>query len=212
MFTLTNTAAWKAYWFWSFWVGITFFAVYPTCNLLTAKRSTTYPLYMNSELTIPLVPEFFWAYISMYILFLLPPFFLVVPQLARLGKQLIASTLVSGVIFLLLPAELGFERISPESPLYAGIFSGLFTIDLPHNLVPSLHVIFTSLIIFSLLEVPLTKYLKYVLWGWLTLICISTLLIHQHHILDIIIGLLIAIFFRKYYKAVEKDNAGENNA
>jgi len=210
MSTNINTAAWKAYCYWAFWVGIAFFAVYPTCNWLTANRSTTYPLYLESELAIPLVPDFFWIYISMYILFLLPPFFLHVPQLNKLGKQLISGILISAIFFLLLPAELGFVRVSPDDPFYAGIFSSLFSIDLPHNLVPSLHVIFTALIIFALLEAAKSIRLKYVLWAWLTLVCISTLLVHQHHILDIMIGLMIAVYFRNYFKG-EKDNVQENN-
>ncbi len=206
----TKTAVWKTYGYWAFWVGIAFFAVYPTCNWLTANRSTTYPLYLDSELAVPLIPDFFWIYISMYILFLLPPFFLRVPQLNKLGKQLISGILLSAIFFLLLPAELGFIRVSPDNPFYAGIFSSLFLIDLPHNLVPSLHVIFTALIIFALLEATISIYLKYVLWTWLTLVCISTLLVHQHHILDIIIGLMIAVFFRNYFKG-EKDDVQENN-
>jgi len=205
MHPTSNIAALKSYGFWAFWVGVTFISVYPTCNWLTANREITYSLYINTELAIPFVPGFFWIYMSMYVLFLLPAFFLDAEHLKRLGKQLISATLLSGVIFLILPAELGFERTSPASPLYASIYSGLFAIDLPHNLVPSLHVIFSSLIIFSLLEKAELKYQKYALWGWLTLVCLSTLLIHQHHLVDIITGLLVAIYFRNFYKTGEKN-------
>ena len=193
-----NSAVWKTYGIWAFWVGITFISVYPTCNWLTANRTTTLSLFIHSELAIPFIPGFIWIYLSLYILFLMPPFFLNTTQLKRLGKQLIYATVFSGIIFLLMPAQLGFERISPNNPFYASLYSNLFSIDLPHNLVPSLHVIFSAIIIFSLLDIESSIYKKTIWWGWLTLICLSTLLVHQHHLADMITGLLVALVFRKY--------------
>jgi len=195
---------WATYARWAFCVGLVFFLVYPSCNWLTSTRETTYPLYLEMELSIPFVPEFFWLYISMYSLFLLPPFFLNIAQLRVLGKQSIWGTMVAGVLFLLIPSELGFERISPSSPLYSSLFSQLFTIDLPHNLVPSLHIIFSAIIIFSLLEAIHKPVYKTLIYLWLILLCLSTVLVHQHHLLDVILGLFIAITLKLYYKKGDK--------
>ncbi|MEW8011674.1 MAG: phosphatase PAP2 family protein [Candidatus Thiodiazotropha sp.] len=184
---------------WAFWVGIAFFSVYPTCNWLTAQRNETYQLYLKSELDIPLVQEFFWVYMSMYGLFLLPPFVLNTEQLKRLGKQLVAVTILSGILFLLIPTQLGFVRVEPQDLFYQGLFGQLFAIDLPHNLVPSLHVVFSAAIALALLEGINRSHIKLVLWIWLVLLCLSTLLVHQHHLLDVFSGLLIAVMSYFYF-------------
>lgn len=189
---------WKTYGFWAFWVGIAFFSVYPTCNWISAQQSNTYNLYLASELNIPFLPEFFWVYVSMYVLFLMPPFFLTETQLKALGKQLIAGTVFSALIFLAMPSNLGFTRTVPESPFYQSLYSTLFSIDLPHNMVPSLHVVFSALILLSLIKATSKKSVRLLWWGWLILICFSTLLVHQHHILDVLTGLLIAFLFSTY--------------
>ena len=181
-------------------MGFAFFSVYPTCNWITSQRNTTFPLYLDAELAIPFIPEFFWIYISMYGLFLLPPFLLNSTQLKRLGPALIWATLLSGLIFLLLPTELGFSRIKLEDAFYNDLFSQLFTIDLPHNLVPSLHIVFSAIISFSLLEAIRNALFKSLLWSWLVLLCLSTLLVHQHHLLDLITGLAIAATFHLYFE------------
>lgn len=187
------------YGIWALWVGIAFFSVYPTCNWLTAQRNETYPLYLQSELNIPLVPEFFWIYMSMYGLFLLPPFVLNPEQLKRLGKQLVAVTILSGILFLLIPTQLGFVRVEPQEPFYQGLFERLFTIDLPHNLVPSLHIVFSTVITLAVLEGIGRSSIKLALLLWLGLLCLSTLLVHQHHLLDVFSGLLIAVLSYYYY-------------
>ena len=191
---------WKVFGIWAFWVGVAFFSIYPTFNWITSQRSATYALYHSAELSIPFIPEFFWVYISMYILFLLPPFLLTTDQLKSLGKQLVLATIFSGVIFLLLPSELGFERVKLDDALYGSLFAQLFTVDLPHNLVPSLHVIFSAIIALSLSEGIHRPAVRLILWLWLFLLCLSTLLVHQHHLLDVVTGLLIAIAFNRYFE------------
>jgi membrane-associated phospholipid phosphatase len=72
-------------------------------------------------------------------------------------------------------------------------------VDLPHNLVPSLHVVFSAIIVFAIVEGMNKKATKIFTWGWLFLLCLSTLLVHQHHVLDVVTGLFIAVLFRIYY-------------
>ncbi len=190
----TNRGIWKTYGFWAIWVGIAFFSIYPTCNWLSSKHTHPLALYIEPELNIPFVPEFVWIYLSMYILFLTPPFILNVPQLKLLGKQLVLGTVISGMLFLCIPSKLGFERVIPSTPFYDSLFSFLFAIDLPHNMVPSLHVVFSALILFSFTASSQKVKIKFVWRTWFILICFSTLLIHQHHILDIFAALALALF------------------
>ena len=191
-------STWRTYAYWFFWISIVFFTVYPLCNWLTAKRGTTFSLYIESELSIPFIPEFVWAYLSLYLLFIIPPFFLNPARMDVLGKQLVAATIFCGVIFLLLPARLGFERTVPDDPFYRSIFANMFAVDLPHNVVPSLHVTFSSLILLSLYRAQQADLAKITLGAWLVLICASTVLVHQHHLLDVVTGLLVTATFIRF--------------
>ena len=185
---------WRTYFYWLFWISVAFFTVYPTCNWVTMQRTDALGLYLASELEIPFVPEFVWAYLSLYLLFLIPPFFLGHQRMNILGRQLIMATVFCGLVFLLLPTELGFERTIPADPFYSALFADLFAIDLPHNMVPSLHVTFSALILFTLSDNPRKAPAKALFLAWLVLICASTILVHQHHLLDVATGLLVATF------------------
>ena len=185
---------WRTYFYWLLWISVAFFTVYPTCNWVTMQRTDALGLYLPAELAIPFVPEFVWAYLSLYLLFLIPPFFLDHQRMNILGRQLIAATIFCGLVFLLLPTQLGFERSIPADPFYSALFADLFAIDLPHNMVPSLHVTFSALILFTLSDNPRRAPAKALFLAWLVLICASTILVHQHHLLDVATGLLVAAF------------------
>ena len=184
---------WKTYLFWFVWISIAFFSVYPTCNWITAQRDHAYALYFAAELAVPFVPIFVWPYLSLYALFFVPPFILEPKQMNILGRGLVGVTVFAGIAFLLFPAQLGFEREVPADPFYASLFEGLFAVDHPHNLVPSLHVAFSALILITLIRAVETRVAKAILGGWLVLLCVSTILVHQHHLLDIATGLLVAV-------------------
>ena len=187
----------KVFGYWTIWVSIAFFGVYPLCNYLTSKRDFRFQLYLESELGIPFMPHFIWFYLSMYLLFMLIPFCMNFKSLQPLGKNLVAGTIISGLIFLLFPAEAGFVRLIPENELYSAIFAKIFEIDLPHNMVPSLHVVYCGLILLTMSADSKAILMKSVYLSWLILICLSTVFVHQHHILDIATGLLLAVFLRR---------------
>ena len=181
---------WRTYAFWSLWVGIAFFGVYPTCNYLSAQRADIHHFYLPQELDIPFVPEFFWVYVSMYVLFLFPPFFLSAGQLVTLGKRIIVGTFISAVLFLLFPSTLGFERVMPEG-FYAPIYARIFSVDLPYNMAPSLHVVYTAFILLAIRAASQKRAVRAMSLLWLAMIVLSTLLVHQHHLIDVLSALTI---------------------
>ncbi len=183
-------AVWKTYAYWAFWVGVAFFFVYPLCNWISLQRGDVYQLYLQMELGIPLIPEFLWAYLSMYVLFLLPPLFLSVTELVLLGKRIITGTMISGAIFLLFPSQLGFKRVVPEG-FYGDFFNQIFTLDLPYNMAPSLHIVYSGLILLAVYGASKVKLVRMFAIVWLTLIALSTLFVHQHHVIDIVSAMLI---------------------
>jgi membrane-associated phospholipid phosphatase len=131
----------------------------------------------------------------MYLLFIVPPFFLRPDQLRRLGRELVTSTIIAGLVFLAFPAHLGFPRALPEDEFYAQLFRGLFSVDQPFNLVPSLHVVFSTAICLALLE-SAKRMLRAGLLIWLALLMASTILVHQHHLVDVATGFLLALLVR----------------
>ena len=138
-------------------------------------------------------------YLSMYVLFLMPPVFMSAEAMPKLGKQLIGGTVVSGLIFLLLPAKLGYAREIPNHSPYASIFANLFDIDYPHNLVPSLHVVFSTCIALAIAD-HLSNWAYGFIIMWLMVIILSTLLVHQHHILDVVSGFMLAVLLRHFVR------------
>jgi hypothetical protein len=188
----------RTYLVWSFWVGVAFFSVYPTMNWLTSLRARPWHLYAPAELAIPFVPQLVWVYLSMYALFALPAFVLPASRMPALGKQLIAGAIVSAICFLLLPAELGFARQLPGRAPYDAIFAGMFGIDRPYNLVPSLHVIFSAAIALACADV-VRPAARVALLAWLVVIVASTVLVHQHHLIDVGAALAIVFVLRRSF-------------
>jgi membrane-associated phospholipid phosphatase len=188
---------WRSYLWWSGCVAVAFFAVYPTMNWITSVRPGPLHLYLQAELAAPLVPQLIWAYLSMYVLFLVPPLLLPAACMPALGKQLIAGTLLSGIAFLLLPAELGFARAVPTAAPYSGIFAAMFSIDRPYNLVPSLHVLYSAAIALACADVSRPG-VRVALHAWLVVIAASTVLVHQHHLLDLAASLVLVFLLRRW--------------
>jgi len=190
----------RVYLRWAGWAGVAFFAVYPATNWLASQRALTLQLYVPLELGVPFIPQFIWLYVSMYVLFLAPLFVLPAGCMPALGRQLVAGTLISGLLFLLLPARLGFERVVPADPLYAAMYAMIFRLDQPYNLVPSLHLVFSGAIALACAQVA-PPGLRAGLLVWLAAIALSTLLVHQHHLLDVVAAFVLVHVLRQKFKA-----------
>lgn len=183
---------------WGSLVGVAFFSIYPTLNWITSLRPQQFLPFFAFELGLPFVPQMVWLYLSMYLLFLWPPFFLAPESLRRLARELISATLLAGLVFLLFPCRLGYDRVLPDDAFYHAVFAGLFVVDHPFNLVPSLHVVYSTAIVLALSAVVNTG-LRYFLFLWLALIALATILVHQHHLLDVVSGFLLAVLMRYYW-------------
>ncbi len=197
--THRRKSVWKIFGYWVFWISVLFFTVYPLCNWLTSQRENLYHIYLESELSIPFIPQFVWVYLSLYLTFILPPFFLNEGQLVKLGKELVIGTVLSGVVFLIFPSVLGFERVVPEGD-YQVFFENIFMLDLPHNMVPSLHIVYSGFILLSVYQAVSQTWIKAFVLLWFVLICVSTLLVHQHHIADVLLGSFIVLLLNYYIK------------
>lgn len=152
-------------------------------------------LYLDAELSIPLIPAMVWPYLSLYPLFLLPLVHLDANAMKRLSRQSVVTLVAAGLVFILLPGELGFPRGQAVQDGGAAI-ELIQAIDTPHNVVPSLHVAFACLILLACGSRS-SPVLKTIYVAWMVLMSLSALLVHQHHVLDIVTGVGLALAVRR---------------
>jgi len=173
-------------------VGALFAAVYFTSNWFSGQRPRLYHLYWEWELAIPFVPVMIYAYASVLLLLLLPGVLLGRRQFPALARAMVAVILVAALVFVLLPAEPGFQRPA-RVPGYELLFGALYALDKPYNLVPSLHVACSALCVAALLHAGPRIAVKTGLLLWAGLLSVSVLLVHQHHLLDVASGWLLGL-------------------
>jgi membrane-associated phospholipid phosphatase len=171
-----------------------FVLVYAGMDSLTARRSFRVPVHFPAELAIPFVPAMTLFYMSIYLLFWMAPFVL---RTRREFRALVITMAVAifcgGIGFLLFPADLAFAPPREEElGIWAAMFHFADKLNLTYNLLPSLHVAFAVICvaIFSA-RTPVAG--KVLLWFWATMVAASTVLIHQHHLLDVATGWLLAL-------------------
>jgi membrane-associated phospholipid phosphatase len=181
-----------------------FLIVYGGADRFTAHRSLRVPVHFAAELSIPFVPAMTIFYMSLYGLFVLAPFVLRTRREFSAAVATIAQAIgASGLLFLLLPAQLAFAPVREDQlGIWAGIYHVADDLNLTYNLLPSLHVAF-AVICVSILAPHAPRPVGFLLWLWASLIAASTVLTHQHHVLDVIAGWLLAIacvrmVFRRY--------------
>jgi membrane-associated phospholipid phosphatase len=168
--------------------------VYAGADFLTARRGLRVPIHLPVELRIPLVPAMTVFYISIYLLFFIAPFVLRTRREIRaLVCALAVAIACGGITFLALPAELAF---TPPREDALGIWAGLFhladRLNLTYNLVPSLHVAL-AVVCVAAFSPRAPGAVRAALWSWAALIAASTVLTHQHHVLDVATGWLLAL-------------------
>ena len=173
-------------------LSVQFIVIYGGAIWLTANREDLYHVYFEWERSIPLVPSFAWVYLSVTPLMMLPASILDIGQHNRLAWQMALAMLVAGAVFLLFPATTGYP--TPEDP--AGLLGLLRSIDRPYNLLPSLHVALSLLIVMQLYPLFGVRGRAFLV-AWLGALVVSVILTHQHHLADVIGGLLLAFLCRR---------------
>lgn len=171
-----------------------FLLVYGGADRLTAHRAFRVPVHFQAELRLPFVPWMTVFYMSLYGLFLLAPFVLRTRREFRAAvATMVVAITIAGIGFLLLPAELAFApaREDQFGP-WAGLYHVADDLNLTYNLLPSLHVTF-AVICVAIFSPRAPRPVRAILWLWAFLIAASTVLTHQHHVLDAVTGWLLAL-------------------
>jgi membrane-associated phospholipid phosphatase len=134
-------------------------------------------------------------YFSLFPLFCLPLLHLCVREIERLNRQSMIVLTIAFAAFVLWPGEVRYPPKAIEDP-WRSLYELLHRVDTRFNAAPSLHVAFAALILASCAEVarPGPRVL-YALW--FVALCFSTLTTHQHHLVDIASGMILAIIVRR---------------
>jgi membrane-associated phospholipid phosphatase len=180
-----------------------FTLVFVATNHFTAIRAARVRVHLDAELHIPLMPAFIIFYMSIYLLFAAAPLVLRTRrEITRLAVVQSLAILIAGIFFLLIPAELAYPP-----PTHLGVWQSLLRfaddLNLDYNLVPSLHVAL-SFVCIELFSHHTNRIGSVLLWVWGVLIAASTILTHQHHLLDAVTGWLLAMGTLRLVRRIEK--------
>ena len=167
--------------------GVWFAFVYGGCDWITKHRSLRVPIHLPIELSVPLVPAWIVAYMSIYLLFVIGPFIVRERrEFAALIFALALATLAGGIGFLLVPSQTAFGPPG-DLGIWKNVFQFADRLNLDYNMVPSLHVAL-SVCCVSAFARHASPFGRTLLWTWAAVIALSTLLTHQHHVLDAVTG------------------------
>jgi membrane-associated phospholipid phosphatase len=176
-------------------VSLVFFPIYIGGGMSTGVLGQWLHLYASFELALPFWPAMIIAYLSMFVLFLVPAFQLDENELWALVRRLVAASILGGLVFLLLPSEIGFPEHT-DAGRWQPLYELIYAIDSHANAAPSFHVIYTSTILLALMDAA-TPRLRILYALWLVVICASTVLTHRHHLLDVASGIAITLAVRR---------------
>jgi membrane-associated phospholipid phosphatase len=168
-----------------------FFIAYGFCNWFTSRRTDVGTWYWEWEKRVPFVPELVVPYWSLDLLFVIA-FFLprTKDELRILGTRIFAIITLTGVCFLIWPLKFDLPRPMPTG-WTAPFFRALYANDLPFNLAPSLHIGLRCLFWITYGR-HMRGWARTAMRWWFITIGVSTLLVWQHHLMDVVTGFLMA--------------------
>jgi membrane-associated phospholipid phosphatase/phytoene/squalene synthetase len=164
--------------------------VYGGASWITGFHGVRLAVAMDWESHVPFVPEAAAVYLSLNLMVLVPLFvFRRWEEVVPLLVVMVAETVMAGICFLLLPVEGMAPR--PEPPGVAGaMFRVADALNLDHNYLPSLHVSYALTVALAVGR-RCSWPGKIVFTVWAVAIAISTVLTHQHYVVDIVGAVLL---------------------
>jgi membrane-associated phospholipid phosphatase len=171
--------------------GVVWSVLWSGANYFSGLQADRYPLYLSFERGIPFVPWMMIIYFSMDIavvvfLFIFRNWREAVPPVGMLLIQLVIAV----PFFIFLPMEVGFVGPHPQG-VWGDIFAPYGYPDYSRwNHVPSLHVTYS----FTMALVLGQRWGCFWMIGstiWAALVSVSTMLVHEHHLIDVVSGLVL---------------------
>lgn len=158
-------------------------------DALAAMRPERWRVHFGWELAIPYWPAFYLPYLSV---FAVPFLALRLPTALAVQRwecRMAMAVLVSSIVFVAFPAELGFAQGSAQA--WQPVADLTRWVSGRYNLLPSLHVALTQTTLAAVWG-GAGKPTRVLLAMWYVLLVVSVLLTHQHHVADVVAGMLLA--------------------
>ena len=168
-----------------------FVIVYGLGNAFAARREHVPTWAYGWERRIPFVPILIVPYMSIDAFFFCAPFFCRTrAERVVLAKRVVFGVAAAGLCFLLVPFR--YEGQRPSVGGWLGpIFTFLHGFDAPFNMLPSLHITLRT-ILADVYARRLGGAWRWASHVWFSLIGFSTVLVYQHHVVDIVGGFMLA--------------------
>lgn len=162
------------------------------------------------ERNIPFLPLTIIPYMTSGIFFFLVFFWCSnFQQLKVLTKRMLFVTIIAGVFFILFPLKFSFSKPEISNNILKIPYQFLLEFDSPFNQAPSLHIAY-AFIFWTIIRNFTAKW-KYFLGFWLILLGISTLTTYQHHLIDVLTGVVLTLISFVVYP-LNKENFENRNS
>lgn len=187
----------QATWWQAGWVAVgtslLFMVFYGGAAYLTEMRDDVGTWYYEWERVIPFVPAMIVPYMSIDLFFFFAPFLCKhQAELKVLAWRLSAVVVGAAICFLIYPLKLAVERPTEVEEVFGMVYTWFTALDRPYNLCPSMHIALRTV-----LAAHYAKYcsgwLRAAMNFWFFLIGCSTLLLFQHHVIDVVGGFVLAV-------------------
>ncbi len=177
--------------------------VYGGANWIVSAHDQRVRLHFDWEMSVPFLPGAALVYLSLFPMLWLSPFVIHgVERLKDFAKALARLICVSGVGFLLLPSD--DVRIHETVSGFPGwVFELADRINLDHNHFPSLHVGMAVLCAQVFARAAGVGAVVAV-WFWAMAISLSTLITHQHYVVDVLAGGLLGWWLARSGKGANR--------
>ncbi|WP_244222157.1 phosphatase PAP2 family protein [Corallococcus exercitus] len=175
----------------TFGFALFFLVVYGGASWVTGFYPGGLRVDLPFEQHIPFMPGWAAVYVSMDVLLLLSLFiFRTWRRMLPFALALCAETVLGAICFLVLPVEVAWPPRAVTGG-WTSVFQAADTMNLERNYLPSLHVAFacTAALAYRERSGPVAST---VFTLWALAIAASTLLIHEHHLVDVLAGALLA--------------------
>ncbi len=194
----------KQYAWTSLWITILWIVLYGQTNHLAQFAPVKYDFSFDWEKNIPLIPWMILPYVSLNVMTFVPLFHLGPSEIRHLGRAMGLATVLAALVFYFFPAPLVHTR--PDYvPTWNFLFQLVFSLDDVNNTLPSLHITYSTQLLFALW--PKMKSFRYFYLVWFLLVCVSVLFTWQHHFMDIIAGLFLAGCIQKFLPKLTEDDS-----
>jgi len=169
-----------------------FYLLYGSGGWLADSVPWRYSIGFDWERHAPFWPNSAWIYLSISPFMLLPVFVIRQPEDFKLALRILcAQVIVASVLFVLVPVTLQYPPRDSHGALPM-IFVVADVVNLANNEFPSLHVCF-AITVAGFLMPYATTVMRIFIGCWACAIIISTMTIHEHHVLAIVAGAALAV-------------------